>query len=117
MVFVEILKKDELVDGGLKMVEIQGKEFLVARVGENYYVSDNRCPHMNGDLSHGELVGTIISCPKHHSQFDLVDGRVIRWTNWKGIKLTAAKIIKSPKNLKTYPVQIKEDEIFADLEE
>lgn len=115
MVFVEVLKKDELSDGGLKMIDIDGDEFLIARVGEDYFVSDNRCPHMNGDLSKGKLEGTVITCPKHHSQFDLVDGRVIRWTDWKGLKLTAAKIFKSPKNLKTYPVEIKEDKILADL--
>lgn len=115
MVFVEILKKDELIDGGLKMVDFDGDEFLVARVGEDYFVTDNRCPHMNGDLSRGKLEGTVITCPKHHSQFDLVDGHVIHWTDWKGLKLTAAKIFKSPKNLKTYPVQIKEDKILADL--
>ena len=116
MVFVEVLNKDELRDGELKLVDIDGNELLVARNGDNYYVSNNRCPHMNGDLSKGELVGTVITCPKHHSQFDLVDGHVIRWTDWKGIKLTAAKILKSPKNLKTYPVQVKEDKIWADLE-
>jgi len=116
MVFVEILNKDELKNGELKLADIGGDELLVAKVGENYYVSDNRCPHMNGDLSRGELVGTVITCPKHHSQFDLVDGHVIRWTDWKGLKLTAAKILKSPKNLKIYPVQIKEDKILVDLE-
>lgn len=115
MVFVEVLKKDELIDGELKMVDMDGHEYLVARVGEEFMVSDNRCPHMGGDLSKGKLEGTVITCPKHHSQFDLVDGHVIRWTDWKGLKLTAAKIFKSPKNLKTYPVQIKEDKILADL--
>lgn len=44
MVFVEILKKDELNDGELKMVDIQGHEFLITRSGNNYFVSDNRCP-------------------------------------------------------------------------
>jgi 3-phenylpropionate/trans-cinnamate dioxygenase ferredoxin component len=115
MVFVEVLKKDELNDGGLTMKEMDGHEFLVARVGDDYFVSDNRCPHMGGDLSHGKLDGTVISCPRHHSLFDLVDGHVIRWTDWSGIKLTAAKILKSPKNLKTYEVRIEEDRIMADL--
>ena len=116
MVFVEILKKDELNDGELKMVDIQGHEFLITRLGDKYYVSDNRCPHMGGNLSMGKLEGTVITCPRHHSQFDLVDGHVIRWTDWTGLKLKAAKVLKSPKNLKTYEVKIEEDRIMADLE-
>lgn len=115
MVFVEVLKKSELEEGGLKMVEIEGHEYLVARVGDEFMVSDNRCPHMGGDLSKGVLDGTVITCPKHHSQFDLIDGHVIRWTDWKGLKLTAVKILKSPRNLKTYHVKEDGEKILADL--
>jgi 3-phenylpropionate/trans-cinnamate dioxygenase ferredoxin subunit len=116
MSFVEILKKDAINDGELKMVEINDHEFLIARVEDNYYVSDNRCPHMGGNLSNGNLEGTVITCPRHHSQFDLIDGHVIRWTDWSGLKLTASKIFKSPRNLKTYEVMIDGDKIMADLE-
>lgn len=116
MVFVEVSKKDELENGGLKKLEMDGHEFLITRIGDNIYVTDDRCPHMGGDLSMGNLDGTVITCPRHHSQFDVVDGRVIRWTDWKGLKLTAAKIFKSPKNLKTYEVKIEGDMVLADLE-
>jgi 3-phenylpropionate/trans-cinnamate dioxygenase ferredoxin subunit len=67
MGFVEILKKDELNDGELKMTVIKDHEYLIARFGENYYVSDNRCPHMGGNLSMGKLEGTVVTCPRHHS--------------------------------------------------
>ena len=116
MGFVEILKKDDLNDGELKMVDIEGHEILIARVGDNYYASDNRCPHMGGNLSKGKLEGTLITCPRHHSQFDLVDGHVVHWTDWTGIKLLASKIFKSPRNLKTYEVKIEGDNIMANLE-
>ena len=116
MGFVEILKKDELNDGQLKMVEIEGHELLIARIGDKYYVTNNRCPHMGGNLSMGKLEGKVITCPRHHSQFDLTDGHVIRWTDWTGIKLLAGKIFKSPRNLKTYNVKIEENKVWADLE-
>lgn len=115
MGFVDIVKKDELNDGELKMVDIEGYELLIARIGDKYYVSDNHCPHMGGNLSMGKLEGTIITCPRHHSQFDLTDGHVIRWTDWTGLKLIAGKIFKSPRNLKTYDVKIEENKVLADL--
>jgi 3-phenylpropionate/trans-cinnamate dioxygenase ferredoxin subunit len=116
MGFVEILKKDELNDGELKTEEIEGHKILIARVEDNYYVSDNICPHMGGDLSKGKLEGTLITCSRHHSQFDLVDGHVVHWTDWSGLKLTASKIFKSPRNLKTYEVKIEGDKIMTNLE-
>lgn len=45
------------------MLYVKGQEILVARVGDNYYSVDNRCPHMGGNLSKGNLEGTIVTCP------------------------------------------------------
>ena len=49
-------------DGTKKKVKIQGHEILIVRVGNKYYATDNRCPHLNSDLSRGKLEGTIITC-------------------------------------------------------
>jgi 3-phenylpropionate/trans-cinnamate dioxygenase ferredoxin component len=114
--FVEIGTKDELTDGNMKMATVEGHEILLARVGDDYYSTDNRCPHMGGNLSQGTLEGTIVTCPRHHSQFDLTDGHVIRWTDWTGIKLTLAKIFKSPRPLKTHDVKIDGEKILVQIE-
>jgi hypothetical protein len=55
MSFYEIFKKDELNDGEMKMKEINGHEYMIARVGDNYYASDNCCPHMGGKFIHGQI--------------------------------------------------------------
>jgi 3-phenylpropionate/trans-cinnamate dioxygenase ferredoxin subunit len=115
MTFVEIFNKDELMDGKMKMVDIDGREILVVRVGDDYYATDNRCPHMGGNLSLGKLDGLVITCPRHHSQFDIKDGHVIRWTDWTGIKLSLGKILKSPRNLQTYDVTLDGEKIMVDL--
>ncbi len=115
MSFVEIATTDELMDGNMKMTSVSGREILLARVGDNYYSADNRCPHMGGNLSTGKLEGTVLTCPKHHSQFDLTDGHVIRWTDWSGLKLSIGKLSKSPQPLKTYEVKIDNDKILVDV--
>jgi 3-phenylpropionate/trans-cinnamate dioxygenase ferredoxin subunit len=88
---------------------------LVARVGEKYYVADNRCPHMGGRLSQGKLEGTVVTCPLHGSQFDLKDGKVVRWLKGSGLMAKVSKALKSPKTLTTYPVQVKDDQILIEL--
>ena len=115
MSFVEIATTDELKDGQMKKVTIEGQEVMLAKIGEYYYSTDNRCPHMGGDLSMGELEGTILTCPLHHSQFDLTDGHVIRWTDWTGIKLSIGKLLKSPRPLKMHEVKVEEDKILVQI--
>ena len=114
--FVEIATKDELTDDSMKMATVEGHEILLAQVENNYYCADNRCPHMGGNLSQGTLEGTVVTCPRHHSQFDITDGHVIRWTDWSGIKLTLAKIFKSPRPLRTHEVKIDGEKILVQIE-
>lgn len=113
--FVEVAAFVELESGEMKKVFAEGKELLLARVGDNYYCADNRCPHLGGDLSQGDLEGTIIKCPLHKSQFDLKDGKVIRWTNWSGIKLALSKIFRPPREMETYPLKIEEGKIMIQI--
>lgn len=114
--FVEVANVGELDDGTMMRLTINENEILVARIGDKYYSADNRCPHLGGNLSQGELNGTIITCPRHHSQFDLTDGHVILWTNWTGLKLIGTKIIKSPHPLKTHEVKVEEEKIWVMLD-
>jgi 3-phenylpropionate/trans-cinnamate dioxygenase ferredoxin subunit len=71
------------------------------------FVADATCPHLGGNLSDGTLEGTLLTCPRHNSQFDLRDGRVVRWTDWHGATLSVAKALKHPRPLGTYPLKIK----------
>lgn len=100
--FVEVANIDDLADGQMRMVKLGDKELVLARIGDDFYAADNHCPHMGGNLSAGTLSGKIITCPLHHSQFDITDGSVVRWTDWSGIPLSVAKLIKSPHPLTTY---------------
>ena len=113
--FIDVFSTLDMQDGSLRKSVIGGREILLAKTGDHYYAADNRCPHMGEDLSQGTLEGTIVTCPRHHSQFDLSDGDVIRWTDWSGIKLSAAKILKPPRPLKTYEVKIEEGRILVRL--
>lgn len=38
----------------------------------------DRCPHAGATLSEGELEGTVLTCPRHGSQFDVTDGSRVR---------------------------------------
>jgi 3-phenylpropionate/trans-cinnamate dioxygenase ferredoxin subunit len=111
--FAEVAKTDELKSGTTKMVTAAGREILLARIGEKYYAADNRCPHMKGDLSQGKLTGTVITCPRHGSQFDISNGQMIRWLKG-GLVSKMAGALKRPSSLTVYAVKVEDGRVLVD---
>ena len=114
--FIQVPGGNELRSGQMKMFNVGKREILLARVGDDFYSVDNRCPHMGGRLSEGKLEKTIITCPRHHSQFDLADGHVVRWTDWSGVKLSLAKVVRSPRPIRTYRVTLEGDRVLVEID-
>jgi 3-phenylpropionate/trans-cinnamate dioxygenase ferredoxin subunit len=112
---VKVGKVGELDDGAMKSVSTKRGEILLARVGDKYYAVANRCPHMKGKLAEGTLEGTVVTCPLHGSQFDLRNGKVVRWLRGTGVLSTVGRVLKSPQKLQTYPVELKKDQILIEL--
>ncbi|MCX6003334.1 MAG: Rieske (2Fe-2S) protein [Chloroflexi bacterium] len=113
--FVAVGKTGELTDGAMKEVYVQGQNILLAFTGGKYYVTVSRCPHMGGNLANGKLGGTVVTCPRHGSQFDLKDGSVVRWLRGSGIMSALGKTLKPPRKLTTHEVKIEGDHIMAKI--
>ena len=111
--FVDAGAAADLEDGAMKTVKAGERELLIARVGDRFFAAESRCPHMRGELSRGTLEGTVVTCPVHHSRFDLEDGRVVRWTDWSGIMLSMAKLLQAPRPLAVYEVKVEEGRILV----
>jgi 3-phenylpropionate/trans-cinnamate dioxygenase ferredoxin subunit len=110
--FVEVASVKDFQPGTLKMAKIGEHEYLLVRLQDKYYAYDNRCPHLGGNLSAGKLDGNILTCPRHHSQFDITDGHNVRWTDWTGLQLGIAKLFKSPRSLHSYELKIEGEKIL-----
>jgi len=112
--FIEVAKTEEVKSGTMKVVIAEGREILLARVGDKYYATDNRCPHMKGDLSQGKLEGTVVTCPVHGSQFDISNGQVVRWLKG-GLMSKVGKAIKLSKDLVVYNVKVENGRVLVDF--
>jgi len=113
--FVPAAKTSELKSGAMKQVNVQGHELLIAQVGGKYYAADNRCLHMGGNLSQGNLEGTIVTCPRHGSQFDLQDGHAVRWLKGSGVVSSITKTLKGDKHLGIYKVKTEGNSIMVEI--
>ena len=112
--FAEVARTDELKSGTMKMVTAAGREILLARFEEKYYAADNGCPHMRGDLSRGKLTGTVVTCPRHSSQFDISNGQVVRWLKG-GLVSKMAGALKRPSNLTVYAVKVEDGRVLVEV--
>jgi hypothetical protein len=84
--YVPLTTTEGIENGGMKAVLIDEHELLVAHVGDGYLI---------------------------HSQFDLRGGRVVRWTDWEGVKLDFGKLLRHPRSLRTYAVKVEGGNILV----
>ena len=113
--FFPVAHTTEFRNGTMRKVMAGSTWMLLARINGQFYATELLCPHLEADLSEGTLSGTTLTCPMHNSQFDLRDGRVVRWTDLTGIVLTYAKKIRPPRPLKCYPVRIDGNTVLVGL--
>ncbi len=74
--FVEVAKKSQIPENGAFGVEAEGKTIALVNLNGEIYALDDTCSHEFGPLSEGEVEGEEITCPWHHSRFDIRTGRV-----------------------------------------
>jgi 3-phenylpropionate/trans-cinnamate dioxygenase ferredoxin component len=75
--YVKVAETTELPAGKMKLVAAGGKDILLANVGGSYYAIANKCTHLGGSLSKGKLEGSIVTCPRHGSKFDVKTGQAV----------------------------------------
>lgn len=114
--YVEAAKTGDLGESQMRGYEVNGKKILLAKHNGNFYATTNVCPHMHGRLSDGRFAGSLVTCPRHHSTFDVVDGHVIRWTHFTGLTLKLNNLFRPPRPLKTYPVKVDGERVMVQVD-
>jgi 3-phenylpropionate/trans-cinnamate dioxygenase ferredoxin component len=90
MEFVRVADKAELPANKMIVVLVGGKEVLLANVGGSYYAIANKCTHLGGSLGKGVLEGSIVTCPRHGSRFDVTTGKNVRGAKIGLIKMNVS---------------------------
>ena len=73
--YVQVGKVNEISNGQMKHVEINGKEIVIANLNGKFYAFAERCGHMNARLSRGNITQNIVTCPFHAAKFDITSGK------------------------------------------
>jgi nitrite reductase/ring-hydroxylating ferredoxin subunit len=72
--FVPVLDENELCEGKMKLVTVEGTPVLLIKQKNQVFAINNRCPHMACGFSGGTLDGLVIVCPCHDWRFSLENG-------------------------------------------
>ena len=72
--FRKAARTEDVPAGQRKMAKVGGKRIALFNIDGNYYAIDDTCTHKGGPLSEGQVAGTTVTCPWHHSSFDLRTG-------------------------------------------
>ncbi len=109
MSYVKAEERQEVPNGAMKAIKLRGKEVLVVNVDGAYYAIDGRCPHAKGDLSEGTLEGSILTCPRHGSRFDVTTGKAISGPKILFLRLGVGDV-------QSYEVKVKDDDVLIKME-
>jgi nitrite reductase/ring-hydroxylating ferredoxin subunit len=115
--WIKVGAADMLPDGAMREVQAGDQAVLLARVGETYYATQARCPHLRAHLAKGTLDGKVVTCPAHGSTFDVTTGRNLAWVEGlPGLVKGVARAFVKPKNLYAFPVKVEEGQVWINLD-
>ncbi|MFQ6018404.1 MAG: Rieske (2Fe-2S) protein [Kiloniellaceae bacterium] len=72
--FQTVAKASEIAPGTMKLVDLAGKEVVIANVEGTFFAFGNKCTHVGGPLVEGALEGETVMCPWHATVFDVKSG-------------------------------------------
>ena len=75
--FVRVADTTEVKPGCGIVAEVQGKVFAIFNIDGTFHAIDNTCIHRGGPLGEGDVEGSIVTCPWHGWQYDVITGTCV----------------------------------------
>jgi naphthalene 1,2-dioxygenase system ferredoxin subunit len=73
----DVCSATELNPGDMKCVFLGTTRILLSNVDGQVYATSDLCSHALAYLSDGFLEGSVVECPLHGAQFDVVTGKAL----------------------------------------
>lgn len=93
---------EEIPDGGVKGVDVEGLELALVRAGDDVYALRDECSHAQIALSEGDVEGLEIECWLHGSRFDVRTGEVLN--------------LPATEPVPVYPCKVDGDDVVVDVD-
>jgi 3-phenylpropionate/trans-cinnamate dioxygenase ferredoxin subunit len=112
--FVKLARVEDIPPGQTKFLHVDGKPVILANFEGRIYATFGLCPHQNNPLEGATMLDNLIDCPFHHFQYDVTTGKNYFPKNVypKDCNRLEAQV----RPLKTYAVELRDGEVWVDLE-
>ena len=117
MKWFKALAEDELPEGSREVVQVDEQSVLLIRHEGRIYACASACPHMGQSLKGAKIEGDTITCPRHHSAFDLRTGDVKAWSPWPPAVGRMLGALSREKALPVYSTKVEEGSIWVGIED
>ncbi|PJZ69099.1 benzene 1,2-dioxygenase [Leptospira perolatii] len=97
------VKLSELAEGKVFVVETKFNRIGITRIGDQIYAFEDVCTHDGEAISHGNLEGDVITCPRHFAQFNVKSGKAL--------------CMPAVEDLPVYSTRIVGDEVEVELDD
>lgn len=98
-----VLPLDDLAEGRLVRVEVEGKPVLLYHDAEHIHSIGAVCTHAGGPLEQGTVSDHCVECPWHQSVFDLRDGSVVHGPATQAQPLYEARVRNGQVEVRSKP--------------
>ena len=115
MEWIETILEDELAEGERKTIKVDGYSVLLIRHEGQIYAIESACPHMRLPLKGGKVHDHTITCPWHHSAFDLDSGDVKDWSPWPPAVGRMLGALSREKALHVFPIKVEQGKIWVKI--
>jgi nitrite reductase/ring-hydroxylating ferredoxin subunit len=75
---IKVCRTDEIPPGESAQFNIGEIEVLAINLNGRYFCLAARCTHAGAPLVEGDIVGDVLICPWHGSNFRITDGSVLK---------------------------------------
>ena len=117
MKWVQALEQDALAEGERQVIKVGEHSILLVRHEGQVYATASACPHMRLPLKGGKVENHTITCPWHHSAFDLRSGDVKDWSPWPPALGRMLGALSREKALPVFPTKVEGGSIWVGLED
>jgi nitrite reductase/ring-hydroxylating ferredoxin subunit len=117
MNWMQALAQDELPEGARQVVRLADRSILLIRHQGQVYALASACPHMRLPLKGAQIEGHTLTCPWHHSAFDLQTGDVREWSPWPPAVGRMLGALSRKKALPLYPTKVEDGSIWVGIQD
>jgi 3-phenylpropionate/trans-cinnamate dioxygenase ferredoxin subunit len=97
--YQKVCDVNDLEENQTLVVEVNGENILIGKIGDKFYAVENNCTHDNRPIGEGQIHQDQIQCPHHGARFDIRTGKALQ--------------IPAVVDLRTYEVKVENKDVLV----